>query len=332
MRGLPGLRGCLWGLALGDAMGKAGQMRPERTLALYGEVMSPVAPPADDPIHGGMGPLQVTDDTMAALAMMRAVIHDGRLTVEGAARELVEWIDAIDGMAQPFVGPSTKRAVTLLKQGVSPREAGRWGWTNGAAMRVAPLGFLRPGEIPATVDLAEAASMSTHGTCIAISGAAAVACAVSSCAAGAGSTDEVIAAAKEGARLGAQRGFDYLCPSITRRIDLALELVAAPTPATAKRRDLYDLIGTGLACYEVVPVALACFAWAGGDPMTAITHATNTGGDADTVGAIAGAIGGAFAGDGAFDRELIAELEAANRFSLDDICRDFWAAAGMGRP
>ena len=40
-----------------------------------------------------------------------------------------------------LLGPSTKRAVAAVLAGVPPEEAGAAGATNGAAMRIAPVGI-----------------------------------------------------------------------------------------------------------------------------------------------------------------------------------------------
>jgi ADP-ribosylglycohydrolase len=66
-----------------------------------------------------------------------------------------------------------------LLAGADLAQAGRSGTTNGAAMRIAPVGVATPGGDPALlVDRVVAASMVTHNTGIALAGAAAVAGAI----------------------------------------------------------------------------------------------------------------------------------------------------------
>lgn len=320
------IHGCLVGLAIGDAWGMPGQASPEGTRELHGKITAFLEPPADDPIHGGLKAGQVTDDTLAALAIVRSIIRTGHVVVEDVARSLVEWIDEVNGLNLSYVGPSTKRAIIQLKEGVPPEESGRWGWSNGAAMRIAPVGFLYPGEIEATVEAVTKVSLPTHGTNTAISGAAAVACAVTQCAISGSTITDVVEAAKRGADLGEKRGHPYPCPSISRRITFALELVSADKGIEERQRDLYDLIGTGLASYEVVPTAIALFALAQGEPMEAITLTANTGGDCDTLAAIAGAIAGAFKGVSAFPPQHIRFVEQVNDLDLKKIATDYLSA------
>ena len=70
-----------------------------------------------------------------------------------------------------LLGPSTIKALALAAEGVSPDHTGRWGETNGAAMRIAPIGVGVPGDPPERlVDAVEQASRVTHNTGIAIAG------------------------------------------------------------------------------------------------------------------------------------------------------------------
>ena len=43
-----------------------------------------------------------------------------------------------------LLGPSTKRALTALLAGADIDQAGRFGVTNGAAMRITPVGIATP--------------------------------------------------------------------------------------------------------------------------------------------------------------------------------------------
>lgn len=79
-----------------------------------------------------------------------------------------------------LLGPSTKRALSRLQDGVPTDEAGRTGTTNGAAMRVTPVGIATPsGNLHALVDAVVATARVTHNTSLGIAAAAAVAAAVS---------------------------------------------------------------------------------------------------------------------------------------------------------
>ena len=79
-----------------------------------------------------------------------------------------------------LLGPSTRAALQRLQDGMPPEEAGRFGATNGAAMRIAPVGIAVPVEpLGEFVDAVAQVSTLTHNTGIGIASAAAVGAAVS---------------------------------------------------------------------------------------------------------------------------------------------------------
>ncbi|KEZ74565.1 ADP-ribosylglycohydrolase, partial [Pseudomonas syringae pv. syringae FF5] len=58
------------------------------------------------------------------------------------AHSLIEWEAAMKAKGSyDLLGPSTKRAIEMILDGHSPEEAGRFGTTNGAAMRITPVGI-----------------------------------------------------------------------------------------------------------------------------------------------------------------------------------------------
>lgn len=318
--------GCLASLALGDALGTPTQPTPEATRARYGIICGFVAPHADDPFgHAGLRAGQITDDTQAALALVRAVIRERAFSLDIAARALLAWLDSIDAEHTPYLGPSTKAAYRALKRGVPPTESGLGGATNGAAMRVAPLGFLS-GDRETVVRYAVWSAMPTHNTPPGLASAAAVAAAVA--AAGRDfSLSDLIEGAAQAATLGtslyAGPPIFTPAPDMARRIRWAVELVrhcptpgrdplAWPQPVWQTLRELYDLVGAGMAAHETVPAAFALIALAEGDPLTAALLAANLGGDGDTIGAIAGAVCGAYHGLEAIPAEMVSTLESVN--------------------
>ena len=70
---------------------------------------------------------------------------------------------------------------------------------------------------------------------------------------------------------------------------------------------------------ESVPAALGLVVAARGDPMLAIELAVNSGGDTDTVAAMAGAVAGALRGADALDRSMVEEVERANSLDLEEL-------------
>jgi ADP-ribosylglycohydrolase len=304
--------GCLYGVAVGDAMGTAAYLVRTESVAKLGRITGFLAPDAEHPIHRGFRRGQVTDDTEQTIALAEAIIADGDVTVGGVARALVRWYDAVGGDEARWVGPSTRRALQAIKAGADPHTTGDYGTTNGAAMRVAPAGCIHPGDIPAAVAAAARACQPTHYTAVAVSCAAAVAAAIAAALMPGATMSGVIDAACEGAEQGSRFGHGEFLPNVARRIRWAVSIGTSGRDEDAILDDLYDLVGVSLAIHETVPAAFALLAMAGGDPWRTALLAANLAGDADTTGAIAGGIAGALHGVGAIPADAIALITATN--------------------
>lgn len=304
--------GCLIGTACGDAFGMPAYFSPRQNRERYGWIDRFLPGPDDHEVHRGMPPGAVTDDTQQAMALARAILADGDVTVAGAARAICDWFVAVGGENFPWVGPSTKRAVTRLLAGEDPHQTGLWGETNGGAMRIAPVGIFAAGDPRLAVEAAARACIPTHNTSTAISGAAAVAAGMAAAMRPGATLQDLIAAGEYGAAEGARHGHQLITPSVARRIQVAVEIARGPLSLEAKLQELFDVIGAGLATTETVPCAFGCVALAEGDPVKAIIYAANLGGDADTVAAIAGGLAGALAGIEAIPADWQQTVAAAN--------------------
>lgn len=331
--------GCLAGLALGDALGTPTQPTPAATRARYGLIRTFLAPHPDDLFgHAGLRAGQITDDTQAALALVRAVVRRRSFSVEIAAEGLLAWLDSIGAAESPYVGPSTRAAYQALKRGAPPAESGLGGVTNGAAMRVAPLGFLAD-DFDAVVRYAAWSAMPTHNSPIGLASAAAVAGAVRAAAGGEGLPAVITSAceaARQGAALYAGPPLFATAPDLGRRIAWAVSLpegvTVGPDPDAwgpdvwRVLRDVYDYVGAGMAAHESVPAALALAVLAGGDAWTAALLAANLGGDGDTIGAMAGAVCGALRGIESLPAGAVAAVERVNGLDFRELAREYLEA------
>ncbi|WP_287141219.1 ADP-ribosylglycohydrolase family protein, partial [Mesorhizobium sp.] len=175
--------GALVGGALGDALGMPTQLlSPARIVELYGPVEGFVAPAADHPVSKGLAAGTVTDDTEQALLLGRILVASGDgFDHTRWVKALLDWEREVKARGSyDLLGPSTKRAIDAINDGVPAEEAGRSGDTNGAAMRIAPVGIMMPLEpLDALVAKVAETCRATHNTSIAIAAAAAVAAAVS---------------------------------------------------------------------------------------------------------------------------------------------------------
>jgi ADP-ribosylglycohydrolase len=312
--------GALHGLAIGDALGMPTQMLPRpRIVQLYGPVVNGFHPAPDDhPLAAGMPAGAVTDDTEQALLLARLLI-EGQGSVDSAelARRLVAWQETMRARGSlDLLGPSTLHAVSQVLAGVDLDETGRTGTTNGAAMRIAPVGIAVGSADPdLLVDRVLEASRLSHNTGVALAGAAAVAAAVSAGVDGA-SVAEAVEAAVDAAARAALRGHWVAAADVAARIRWAIDLVDGLAPEEVCDR-VYTLVGTSLATQESVPAAFAVLWAARHDAWLACRLGASVGGDCDTIAAIAGAVGGACHGPEAFPEGIRATLAEVNGLDLD---------------
>ena len=328
-------RGALYGLAIGDALGMPAQMLSRAEIVdRWGPLLPGFEPaPPGHRIAAGLPAGAVTDDTEQAVLLARLLVKGhGTIDPHELAAALTEWErDMAERGSLDLLGPSTKRAVAAILAGVPLDQAGAAGTTNGAAMRIAPVGIAVPVDpapasgrtsLAALVDRVVAASRVTHNTGIALAGAAAVAAAVSAGVSGA-TVAEATALGTDAARIAAGRGHWAAGADVAARIEWATGLAAGRAEAEAAEL-IGTLVGTSLATQESVPAAFAVLAAVPEDPWHAARLAASLGGDCDTIAAMAGAIAGACHGAGSFPAEAVAVIDAQG-LGLAALARDLLA-------
>ncbi|GAA5197622.1 ADP-ribosylglycohydrolase family protein [Rugosimonospora acidiphila] len=327
-------RGALYGLAIGDALGMPTQsLSRERIVARYGARLTGFAPgEADQPIAPNMRAGSVTDDTEQAVLVGRLLVDGGgHIAPTHLASELLAWEKAMAARGSlDLLGPSTKRAVAAVAAGVPVAETGRYGDTNGAAMRVAPVGIAVPGEdLPALVDRVVEASAVSHNTGVALAAASAVAAAVSAGLEGA-TVELATRHAIDAARLGARRGYWIAGADIATRIAWATALVGG-LPADVAAERIYQLVGTSVHSTESVPAAFAVLSVYPDDPWQAVLLAASLGGDCDTIAAMAGAIAGAVHGIQGFPTAAVDTVRDINQLDLDRLAGQLLELRGQAQ-
>ena len=320
--------GALYGLAIGDALGMPTQSLPRpEIVARYGTLVSGFQPgPPDHPLAAGLPAGSVTDDTQQAVLLARLVIDGGgEPDPAELAASLLAWEESMRaGGSLDLLGPSTRRALAALAAGTGAREVGVAGTTNGAAMRITPVGVATPShDLGLLVDRVVAASSLTHNTGVALAGAAAVAAAVSAGIGGA-TPGEALQYAVAAANAASRCGRWVAAADVAARISWAAGLTARL--GTAEALDtVYRLVGTSLATQESVPAAFAITVASADDPWLACRMAASAGGDCDTIAAMAGAISGACHGVEAFPESARSTVEDVNKLGLDKLAAELLA-------
>ena len=324
--------GALAGLALGDALGMPTQaMSPEQIRAVYGRITGLVDGDASQPYAPGMPAGSVTDDTEQALLIASLLVRgrgssSGRVALNAVefAHALLAWEDSmIERGSLDLLGPSTKAALERVRAGEDPLTVGGAGTTNGAAMRVTPIGIAVSTEDPeAFAEAVWSSCRVTHATRQGFQSAALVAAAVSM------GIDTVRTPSPDLRSLLwkavtyvdslPERGAWTPDPDVVAATRRAMQL--AVNPASSSLECLVEQVGTSVASAQAIPMAFALLAR---DPSPqALLDAANIGGDTDTIGAIAGAILGAALGVQVLPADSLSMIEEVSHLGLSTAAGD----------
>ena len=321
--------GALAGLALGDALGMPTQeMSPKQIRSVYGRITGLVDGDASQPYAPGMPAGSVTDDTEQALLVASLLVRgrgtsSDRVALDAGefAHALLDWEDSmIERGSLDLLGPSTKAALERVRAGEDPLSVGGAGTTNGAAMRVTPIGIaVSTADPEAFADAVWSSCQVTHATRQGFQSAALVAAAVSM-----GIDWDTPSASDMTALLWKaltyvdslpERGAWTPDPDVVAATRRAMQLVA--NPASSSLECLVEQVGTSVASAQAIPMAFALLAR---DPSPrALLDAANIGGDTDTIGAIAGAILGGALGEQVLPADSLSMIEEVSHLGLPSV-------------
>lgn len=267
-------RGCLFGLACGDAVGTTLEFKPRGTFT-----------PLTDMIGGGpfrLKPGEWTDDTSMALCLAASLVEKDAFDPYDQMERYVRWMHEgyMSSNGRCFdIGNATSAALNRFEQSrnpfsgsTAPNSAG-----NGSIMRLAPVPlFYYPDREKAEYYAAES-SRTTHG---------AQEC-VDACS---------LLATMTIAALNGLPKADLLFkhhPPHTVGSDYSPRIQAIGAGAY-RQKTIDDIRGTGYVV-ESLEAALWCF-WRTDSYESAILAAANLGDDADTTAAVCGQLAGAYYG------------------------------------
>lgn len=289
-------RGALLGLAIGDAMGAPTE---GMTLAAIRERWGRVRDFVEEDAAG-------TDDTEYAVLCARGVLAAGSaLSPEVVA---ATWLDALRHQSGGFHGAgfSEMIAIANLHAGLTPPRSGQRNaemWSDGAAMRVAPIGVYAAGD-PALARRMAVADASVSHSRDGVYGAEAVAAGVA-VAMTADSVDPVI-----DAMVDALPDDSWSARLVRRALTIAetgtdiLEIEEALFAAIPLRHYMWA---------DVAPEAVAlCVGLlrATDGALAVIESGVNIGRDSDTIAAMGGAIAGALHGMSALPPTHVAQVRS----------------------
>ncbi|EDL55372.1 ADP-ribosylglycohydrolase family protein [Vibrio mediterranei] len=317
--------GTFYGQALGDSMGMPSELWPRsRVKAHFGWIDRFLDGPEDNNAACYFKACQFTDDTSMALALADAIIEcDGQIVPEVIARNVLTWAEGFDAFNKNIFGPSSKAAMRSIKEGVAISELENNGVTNGAAMRVSPMGCLLPtNNHDDFIEQVALASSPTHKSDVAISGAVIIAWAISKAIEG-HSWTEIKDQLPAIAHTAQTKNVTTFSASMASRVELALQVAEERCGIEERMEKIYNLVGAGVSTIESVPAAIAMVELAETDPNRCAILCANLGGDTDTIGAMATAICGALNGIQAIDAALKQQLDNENQLNFEEYACKF---------
>lgn len=316
-------RGCIVGLAIGDALGHPTEFVSSvpRIRERWGERGVTGFEPSGSHPAGTF-----TDDTQMTIAVLRALVRaghddlDARMKTMGA--EFVAWSRSPQNNRAP--GGTCLSGCRALDRGAPWRQAGVADSKGcGAAMRAAPVGLFFADDVEALVRVAAAQSALTHrhptGIASSVAAAASVAHVLRE-----GTLDGILAFTRACVeRLDTALLVEVGCvPHLAETIGTR-EMLAALDDTDKEKDvesdDVCQLLGGAWIGEQAVATALWCALRAKGDFRDAVLRGANSSGDSDSIACIAGSIVGALVGVQGIDPAWVEGVEKTAM--LDELAR-----------
>ncbi len=314
------IAGTLAGMVYGDAFGVPGELWPrEKVRSRFGTIDKFLDGPEDNIVACYFKAGHYTDDSSQALVILNDLLKYGHVPEAAIlAKDLIAWVESMNGFEINLLGPSSKASLLAHVKGEDYTKYTKTALTNGAAMRIAPVGtFFNFDETKSLCRTVAKVSSVTHGTDVAIAGASMVAQAVASGLCGR-SYDEMLDDICKAFDFAVTLGEPTWAASIKYRLLNVLDKAKGCTDPDKFSLLVYNLVGTGTMTSESVTAALA-IAYYCQDVEKAAFLCANMGGDTDTIGSMACAICGAFNGLSSIKNETISYLEKTNDINFADL-------------
>jgi ADP-ribosyl-[dinitrogen reductase] hydrolase len=287
-------RGCLLGLAVGDALGTAVEFCAPGSFA-----------PLSDMVGGGpfsLEPGQWTDDTAMALCLADSLIECRGFDPVDQLQRYVRWWDegymSCTGSCVD-IGNTVSRALTRFKRTGEPYPgiADDWSAGNGSIMRLAPVALFYAANPRKAIDFAAASSRTTHRAVEPVDACRYMTSVIVGLLAGR-PRDEVLSPRYEAV------------PGLWDREPL-VRLVAKVRQGSFRQRQPPQVRGSG---HVIASLEAALWAFARSDSFEeGALLAVNLGDDADTTGAVYGQIAGAAHGMSGIPRRWLGRLAWCER-------------------
>lgn len=283
-------RGCLLGLAVGDAVGTTVEFRSRGSF-----------PPVTDMTGGGpfgLKPGEWTDDTSMALCLATSLVEMGRFDAGDQMRRYCQWMDTgfLSSNGRCFdIGATVSGALNRFKKSGDPFSGSRDAHSagNGCLMRLAPIPMFFHTDRDLTIAMSAESARTTHG---------AVECVEAS---------QLFGAMLYKALSGATREEILFAHGVGTTTSPKLKQIAL---GAYREKSENEIQGSGYVV-ESLEAALWCFLTTDSF-RDAILKATNLGQDADTTAAICGQLAGAFYGETGIPNSWLNQVARGHEISI----------------
>ena len=306
--------GVLYGMAIGDAMGMPPELwSRKRLLEKYGYITDFMDGDEENEISYQYKKGNFTDDTSQALVIVDTLLkNEFVVNSNSIAKALLEWAYKEKAFENNILGPTSRATLEAFSRGEDPKKYSDTALSNGAAMRIAPIGSIfLASQKKELCNYVLNISRVTHSSDITIAGACIIAMAVSSVI-DFSDKDRMIEDILSIEEYAMSLGASTVSASLGTRIKYAIKLAKEyKEDKKSFLNELYSMMGAGVNTVDSVPCAVA-IAYYAFDVHEAALLSANLGGDTDTIGAMACAICGAVKGVGGIPKEDIELIKTAN--------------------
>lgn len=308
----------------GDALGAPTEaLSKDEIIERFGGMITEFTDPSQNVYVSDNDIGEVTDDTSQMYEIALSIIENpDNYSVHDAAQALVDWSKKYPKYYPRNAGPTTRFIIEEFEKGGDPVELGLQGGTydrgfsNGAAMRIAPAGLVYPNNLDKTIELTIEITKSSHGTQHGYAGACAISCAINEALNPNSTVWSVVQASLYGARRGEEIGrkeariaYGF---ATEEKILLAIDTVNKYESLDEKIYHLERMVGNDGSVQSTAGWVIGIFLATNGDTYESLVQAANGGGDTDTHACIVGKICGAFNGFSVLDEKQYEDWKKAN--------------------
>ncbi|MCB9450681.1 MAG: ADP-ribosylglycohydrolase family protein [Anaerolineaceae bacterium] len=340
--------GCLYGGAVGDALGAPAEWRlPDEIRSRYGYITDFVEN-WDGPSDIGKGDGRYTDDTHMTQLLSRAYIeHGDHLDAYAFARRIVpmiaeetRWVPEYGRemlLIERLFYPEKWLYMRLSLANAEPRQGGIGNMVNcGAAMYAAPVGVINAAD-PIQAYHEAISIFSAHQQSYGLEAAGVMAACVAEAFNPGASVDSIVEVALTLAKDGTRRAIAAVVDCARQYDDwksalAPLREAVRPFDGAAETKTMR---GNGTNNWqpsrehsiEELPIALGLLVVTGGDFEQSVLGGANYGRDNDSIAGMTGAISGAMHGVQTIRTAWIDRINQANRVNLTPLAHDLAALA-----